>query len=197
MQPPEQDSWILVDLPPGATQLQHGAEVYRLVCSACHAHSGEGLTDAWRATWHPEDQNCWQSKCHAANHPPDGFELPIAPAVVGRVALAPFATAKDLHDYIQATMPWQEPNMLTEDEGWAVTAYVINLNRMNPGELLDAENAVEYRLHPEAAQPTPTPASAPTNLPLGDPLRLIGGIAVVAFAVFLAVRVTRLRHQGK
>jgi hypothetical protein len=68
---------------------------------------------------------------------------------------------------------------------------------MNPGELLDAENAVEYRLHPEAAQPTPTPASAPTNLPLGDPLRLIGGIAVVAFAVFLAVRVTRLRHQGK
>ena len=35
--PPNQDSWILVDLPPDATQLQHGAEIYRLVCSACHA----------------------------------------------------------------------------------------------------------------------------------------------------------------
>ena len=105
------------------------------MCSACHAHSGEGLTDAWRATWDPEDQNCWQSKCHAANHPPDGFELPIAPAVVGRQALAPFQTATDLHDYIQARMPWQEPNSLTEEEGWAVTAYVIKLNRMNPPEL--------------------------------------------------------------
>jgi mono/diheme cytochrome c family protein len=196
--PPQQDSWILVDLPPDATQLQHGAEVYRLVCSACHAHSGEGLTDAWRATWHPEDQNCWQSKCHAANHPPDGFVLPIAPAVVGRVALAPFATARDLHDYIQATMPWQEPNMLTEDEGWAVTAYVIQLNRMNPGELLNAENAAEYRLHPEAAQPTPTPAAAvDADLASSDPLRVLGGIALVALTVFLAVRVIRQRRREK
>jgi mono/diheme cytochrome c family protein len=196
MQPPEQDSWILVDLPPDATQLQHGAEVYRLVCSACHAHSGEGLTDAWRATWHPEDQNCWQSKCHAANHPPDGFELPIAPAVVGRAALAPFATAKDLHDYIQATMPWQEPNMMTEAEGWAVTAYVIQLNRMNPGELLNADNAAEYRLHPEAPQPTPTAAAAVgADLASADPLRVLGGIALVAIAVFLAVRVTRQRRR--
>lgn len=199
MQPPEQDSWILVDLPPDATQLQHGAEIYRLVCSACHAHSGEGLTDAWRATWHPKDQNCWQSKCHAANHPPDGFELPIAPAVVGRAALAPFATAKDLHDYIQATMPWQEPNMLTEEEGWAVTAYVIKLNRMNPGELLNAENAADFRLHPEAAQPTPTAAPAASDLgsTFGDPLRLVGGIAVVALAIFLAVRVTRQRRRER
>jgi len=198
MRPPEQDSWILVDLPPDATQLQHGSEVYRLVCSACHAHSGEGLTDAWRATWHPDDQNCWQSKCHAANHPPDGFELPIAPAVVGRAALAPFATASDLHDYIQATMPWQDPNSLTEDEGWAVTAYVIKLNRMNPGELLNADNASEFRLHPEKSQPTPTPAPVVPATQAGtEVLRFVGGIAIVALAIFLAVRVTRARRRGQ
>jgi mono/diheme cytochrome c family protein len=145
--PLNKQSWILVDLPPDATQLQHGAEIYRLVCSACHAYSGEGLTDAWRATWDPKDQNCWQSKCHGANHPPDGFVLPIAPAIVGRAALAPFQTAADLRDYIQATMPWHNPNSLTEDEGWAVTAYVLKLNRMNP-PTLSAENAVQYSLHP-------------------------------------------------
>jgi hypothetical protein len=112
------------------------------------------------------------------------------------VALAPFATARDLHDYIQARMPWQEPNMLTEEEGWAVTAYVIKLNRMNPGELLSAENAAEYRLHPETAQPTPTAAAAvDADLASSDPLRVLGGIALVAFAVFLAVRVTRRRRQ--
>jgi mono/diheme cytochrome c family protein len=198
MAPMNQDSWILVDLPPDATQLQHGAEIYRLVCSACHAHSGEGLTDAWRATWHPEDQNCWQSKCHAANHPPDGFELPIAPAVIGRQALAPFQTAADLRAYIQATMPWQDPNSMTEEEGWAVTAYVIKLNRMNPGELLNADNAAEIRLHPESAQPTATPAPAVgANLASGDPLRVLGGIALVALAVFLAVRVIRRRRQER
>ena len=193
-----QDSWILVDLPPDATQLQHGGEIYRLVCSACHAHSGEGLTDAWRATWHPEDQNCWQSKCHAANHPPDGFELPIAPAVVGRQALAPFATAADLRNYIQATMPWQEPNSLTDEEGWAVTAYVIKLNRMNPGPELNAGNAGMFSLHPEIEQPTEMPqpdnAEAANKPAAADTLRNVGGIAVVALAIFLALRV--VRHRG-
>ena len=145
--PLNKDSWILVDLPPDATQLQHGAEIYRLVCSACHAYSGEGLTDAWRATWDPKDQNCWQSKCHGPNHPPDGFVLPIAPAIVGRAAMAPFQTAADLRDYVQATMPWHNPNSLTDEEGWAVTAYVIKLNRMNP-PTLNAETAPQFRLHP-------------------------------------------------
>jgi len=43
--PPTPESWITVDLPEDATQLQYGAEVYRLVCSACHAYDGTGLTD--------------------------------------------------------------------------------------------------------------------------------------------------------
>ena len=185
-----EDSWILVDLPPDATQLQHGAEIYRLVCSACHAHSGEGLTDAWRATWHPDDQNCWQSKCHAANHPPDGFELPIAPAVVGREALAPFQTAADLHDYIQATMPWQEPNSMTEEEGWAVTAYVIKLNRMNPPTTLNAETAAEFRLHPEAAAPTPAPVATPAAT-TSSTAGILGAAGLLAIAIFLVIRIRR------
>jgi len=186
-----------VDLPADATQLDHGSEIYRLVCSACHAHSGEGLTDAWRSTWAPRDQNCWQSKCHGGNHPPDGFELPIAPAVVGRAAMAPFKTAADLHDYIQATMPWQEPNSLTEEEGWAVTAYVIKLNRMNPGPELNPENAAHFPLRPPGSQQTPTPEPVSFNvLSFTEPARLLGGIALVAFAIFLALRVVRKAKRG-
>ena len=64
-----EESWlILPDLPPTATQADVGAEIYRLVCQDCHGNRGQGLTDEWRAEWDPEDQNCWQSKCHAPNH---------------------------------------------------------------------------------------------------------------------------------
>jgi mono/diheme cytochrome c family protein len=196
MAPMNTDSWILVDLPPDATQLQHGAEIYRLVCSACHAYSGEGLTDAWRATWNPDDQNCWQSKCHAANHPPDGFVLPIAPAVVGRQALAPFQTAADLHAYIQATMPWQEPNNMTEDEGWAVTAYIIKLNRMNPPPVLNAETAAEFRLHAEAAVPTAAPVATPAATS-SSTAGIVGASVLLIVAIVLVIRIRRRGPASK
>lgn len=186
----------MVDLPPDATQLQHGAEVYRLVCSACHAYSGEGLTDAWRATWDPKDQNCWQSKCHAANHPPDGFILPIAPAVVGREALAPFKTAADLHSFIQTRMPWQEPNGMTEEEGWAVTAYVIKLNRMNPGPELGADNAAQFLLHPEAPTvPSATPEAA-VNTPSASTQSVVIPIAAAVLVIAIALAI-RLRQHNR
>ena len=138
--------WILIDLPPDATQEQFGAEVYRLVCRDCHGDRGQGLTPEWRATWAPQDQNCWQSKCHAANHPPEGFVMPIAPAIAGPGALARFASAQDLHDFIQAEMPWYRPGSLTEKDGWAVTAHVLSMNGIDPGTTLDTRTAGEIRL---------------------------------------------------
>jgi len=94
--PPTEDSWVIVDLPEDATQLEYGTEVYRLVCKACHGDKGQGLTGDWRAQWEPEDQNCWQSKCHALNHPPDGFYMPQVPAVVGQ-PIRDFGTALNLY----------------------------------------------------------------------------------------------------
>jgi hypothetical protein len=141
-------SWIIVDLPPDASQLEYGTEVYRLVCKACHGDKGQGLTDDWRAQWAPKDQNCWQSKCHAANHPPDGFYMPIAPAVVG-VPLQMFATAQDLYNYIHTTMPWHNRGSMTEKESWSVTAYILKINNIDPGPLLSGETASQIRLRPE------------------------------------------------
>ena len=87
--------WVIIDLPADATQLERGKEAYRLVCSACHAYDGSGLTDEWRATWNVEDQNCWQSKCHGYNHPEDGFYLPDSPPVVGSFVPQLFPTAQE------------------------------------------------------------------------------------------------------
>ena len=100
MQPIDDKIGVIIDLPAGSTQKEIGKEVYRLTCSACHAYDGSGLTDAWRATWNPADQNCWQSKCHGYNHPEDGFYLPDSPAIVGSFFPYLFPTAADLYAYI-------------------------------------------------------------------------------------------------
>lgn len=170
---PTSESWLTVDLPEDATQLQYGSEVYRLVCSACHAYDGTGLTDEWRATWGEEFQNCWQSKCHALSHPPDGFYFPQAPPVVGPIIPALFETANDLYEYIYHQMPWHNPESLTEEEAWSVTAFVLILNEIDPGPFLDAESASKIRLRPaeptiEATpteEPTPTAIVSPTATP--------------------------------
>ena len=74
-------------------------------------------------TWAPVDQNCWQSKCHAANHPPEGFVLPVAPGLVGPALTYRFANALALHDFIRDYMPWYGPKTLTDKDSWAVTAH--------------------------------------------------------------------------
>ncbi len=195
---PPQKSWILVNLPPDASQLEYGAEIWRLVCSACHGDRGQGLTDQWRATWAPEDRNCWQSKCHGSNHPPDGFVLPVAPAVVGAAAISPFATAQDLHDFVQSYMPWQNPRSLTSKDSWAVTAYILKLNRMNPGPELSAITAADIRLRAEAALPPPavTPAASsngPDQLIYGW---MLGGAVLVILVAFIAVRASRKKNRS-
>ncbi len=160
---PEEVSWVIVDLPPDATQLEYGAEVYRLVCKACHGDKGQGLTDDWRAQWDPRDQNCWQSKCHALNHPSDGFYMPIAPAVVGPPLMI-FDTALDLYNYIRIYMPWHDRGSLTKKDNWSVTAYILKINQVDPGQDLNPQTAALIRLGKSDNSP-PSPLAAPTFSP--------------------------------
>lgn len=206
---PTSESWITVDLPPDATQLQYGAEIYRLVCSACHAYDGTGLTDEWRATWDPDSQNCWQAKCHGEIRPPDGFYLPKSPAIVGPIIPALFETAYDLYEYNYLQMPWHNPHSFTEEEAWAVTAYVLVLNEFDPGPNLDAESAKNIRLRPAVlnVETTPTSESIPTN-DLSPSMRIsptatvksdqelpLGVIAIVVVVVLLIAIVIVLLHR--
>ncbi len=174
--PPTEDSWVIVDLPEDATQLEYGAEVYRLVCKACHGDKGQGLTDDWRAQWHPKDQNCWQAKCHAQyNHPPDGFYLPYAPAVLGQ-PIRNFGTALNLYNYNHAFMPWHDRGSMTEKESWSVTAYILKINGIDPGLELNAETAanidlsvIDPNLGPSPTPVPPSPEAQPTQTPENTP----------------------------
>lgn len=135
--PTPEASWlILPEMPETATQADFGAEIYRLVCRDCHGDKGQGLTDEWRATWAPKDQNCWQSKCHAANHPINGFDLPrYVPAIIGPTALARFDTPVEIHEYILVNMPWHNPGSLTNEEYWQLTAFLVRENGGAPFEV--------------------------------------------------------------
>jgi hypothetical protein len=157
---PSPSGWIILPkLPATAPQADTGAEIWRLVCQDCHGNRGQGLTAEWRAQWAPADQNCWQSKCHAANHPPEGFVLPRSvPALVGPKALDQLSTALALHDYICTLMPWYNPGCLEDIQCWELTAFLVRKNGIKlPNSPLDRASAARLLLHPPAALPTPRP----------------------------------------
>ncbi len=131
------------------TQLEDGHLIFWGVCMACHGNEGQGLTDEWREAAFGEDKDCWTSKCHASNHPPQGFEFPrTVPALVGGGRLGRFASAQQLYDYIVAMMPWWNPASLTPDKGWQVTAYLLELNGSLPGQVaLDGKVASAIPVH--------------------------------------------------
>lgn len=151
--PPPRESWVtLPPMPESATQADYGAEIFRLVCRDCHGDVGQGLTYQWRSTWNPKDQDCWQSKCHSFNHPPDGFLLPhyIGP-ILGPGTLDELETAADLFEYTRLYMPWHNPNSMTDEENWQLTAFLVREQKLDPIEQpLDPNRAAKLLLHPDA-----------------------------------------------
>jgi len=130
-EPVNKESWLILPaMPADATEADIGAEIYALVCRDCHGDRGQGLTDAFRATWAPKDQNCWQSKCHASNHPPEGFVLPrYVPAIIGPHTLTRFKSAAELETFISTNMPWHNPGSLTAAEYRQLTAYIVRQSK--------------------------------------------------------------------
>lgn len=171
------------------TQASQGAQVYYLVCMACHGDKGQGLTQEWLNELNPFDRNCWQSKCHASNHPPEGFVLPkFVPAIIGPGEMDGYPTALGLHDYIQARMPWQAPGSLSEDEYWQLTAFLVQANGFELGtEPLDRERAAKVFL---GLKPTPTTTPALFLESSGFGFWVVSGgvLALIALLVILKLR---------
>ena len=193
MPTPTEDRLAAPEMPAEPGQADLGAMVYYLVCMSCHGDRGQGLTDEWRSAWAEGDQNCWQPKCHGANHPEHGFELVrYVPPVVGESVMARYETAASLHAYISERMPWQDPGAQTEEEYWQVTAHILRANGIETGvEELGPENAAQVPVAaasrgeaPALPQPTaldlPPPHPASTNLPV------IAAALVALLALILA-----------
>ena len=190
---------------PRLEQLASGQETYRFWCASCHAYSGEGLTPAWISTWAPDDQNCWQSKCHAVNHPSDGFDLPRSiPAIVGPKVLDPFQNGAVLFAYVSEVMPFQEPGILSDEEYYAVLAHLLRLNGIDYGPepltpaniadvvLQDDQGAAPIPIEDDLGKAPVMPPSATPLEPAGAPNAgllaggILGSLALAALAAVAA-----------
>ncbi|HKJ27279.1 MAG TPA: c-type cytochrome [Anaerolineales bacterium] len=165
------DDLLPPPLPEDPSQVDLGEQDYYQICLACHGNWGQGLTEEWRVIGFGEDQNCWQSKCHAPNHPPQGFEIPREmPPLLGRGSLSGLSNAEDLYQVILTTMPWWDPGQLSEEQSLNLTAYILNARGELPeGIVLTSSNLTAFSLH--------APAAEITNPNLGGIL-LIFGLAV-------------------
>jgi len=113
-------------LPPGSGSVQQGAAVYAAKCQACHGASGEGK--------------------------------PVVALVGGQGTLAsdnatrtvgsywPYATT--LFDYVRRAMPTTAPKSLTDDEVYAVSAYLLQFN-----DIISKEAVMNAQTLPQVKMP--------------------------------------------
>jgi cytochrome c len=172
-------------LPVEPAQADRGAQVYWLYCLPCHGDVGQGLTDEFRETYPPEDNNCWGRGCHGRNPYEGGFTLPTTvPQVIGPGSLTKFSTVANLNGFIRAAMPYEDPGVLTEEQAWQVTAFLLRENGIEYDRDLVASNADQILL--PWAVPTPTPTPPPSALSASGtgfvrwslliPIILLGGL---------------------
>jgi S-disulfanyl-L-cysteine oxidoreductase SoxD len=115
-------------LPPGGGTALEGAPIYADKCAACHGAAGEGV---------PGLGDVLVGRIHG-----DAFDFSEAfpsayPRTIG--SYWPFATT--IFDYVRRAMPFDRPGSLTDFELYALTAYLLHLNRIIPEDVrIDAES---------------------------------------------------------
>src|SRR5438094_887265 len=129
--PAELAAWdisILPDgtgLPSGSGTPGQGAKIYGAKCAHCHGEGAKGGVNAALVGGRPLT---------------DGIETPKTIA-----NFWPYATT--LFDVTRRAMPWQQPRSLTNDEVYAVTAYILALNKLiGENDTMNAETLPKVRM---------------------------------------------------
>jgi S-disulfanyl-L-cysteine oxidoreductase SoxD len=105
------------NLPTGSGSVSHGREVFDQQCAACHGAKGEGGVG---------DQLV-------------GGQGTLATPKPVRTVGSYWPYAPTLFDYIRRAMPQNAPQSLSNDDVYAVSAYILNLNGLLPADAkLDA-----------------------------------------------------------
>lgn len=173
---------------PGAAQGAQGKALFDFHCATCHGLQGGGIAEALRRFPLPE-QNCWQSKCHTFNHPPEGFIFPkYVPPLFNRGALSRFTSAQDVFDFVTTNMPFQDPGRLSTEEYWAVVSYILNRRDLPLNQTLDNQTAAGILLHIDRTPKPPASTTWGWVLVIGISLPLAGAGAMVAYRMLVPQR---------
>ena len=115
-----------VGLPPGKGTAAQGEAVYAAKCLACHGEKGAGK---------PNDVLVGGFGTIASDKP--------AAKTVG--SYWPYATT--LFDYVRRAMPYNQSQSLTNDELYAVSAYILHLNGViGAADALDAQSLPKVKM---------------------------------------------------
>ena len=100
--------------------------MYAAKCQACHGEKGAGR---------PNDRLVGG----------EGSLAPGKPPVKTVGSYWPYATT--LFDYVRRAMPWQAPKSLTNDEVYAVSAYLLALNNViGKDDVIDAQSLPKVKM---------------------------------------------------
>jgi hypothetical protein len=112
-------------LPAGSGSVSAGAAVYAKSCQSCHGAQGAGK---------PQDQL-------TGGVGSLGSGKPI------KTAVSYWPAATTLFDYIRRAMPITSPQSLTNDEVYAVTAYILSIDGIVPSDaMLDAKSLPRVKM---------------------------------------------------
>jgi cytochrome c len=112
-------------LPPGSGSVSAGAAVYAKSCQSCHGAQGAGK---------PQDQLT-------------GGVGTLASAKPVKTPVSYWPVATTLFDYIRRAMPMAAPQSLSNDEVYAVTAYILSVDGIVPADaVLDAKSLPRVKM---------------------------------------------------
>jgi len=113
-------------LPPGAGTPAQGAPLYAERCSACHGDNAKGGEHGAALVGGP----------------------PRASLDGGKTIKNYWPYATTLFDFVRRAMPYSEPNSLTADQVYAITAYILALN-----ELIGKNDTINAQTLPKVMMP--------------------------------------------
>jgi cytochrome c len=112
-------------LPPGGGTPAQGAHIYAQKCALCHGENAKGGVNAALVGGRPLTS---------------GIETPKTIA-----NFWPYSTT--VFDFIRRAMPWQQPRSLTDNEVYALTAYILAENKLiGENESMNAETLPKVRM---------------------------------------------------
>jgi len=107
-------------LPSGSGTPQQGAAIFAQKCAACHGEGGQGGSNA---------------------------TLINAPGKTERTMALYVPNATTIFDFTRRAMPWPQPKSLTNDEAYALTAFILAGNKIiGENDTMNAETLPKVRM---------------------------------------------------
>jgi cytochrome c len=112
-------------LPPGSGSVRRGQEVWDERCASCHGTFGESneVFPPLVGGTTPEDVKT-------------GRVAALTDPASGRTTLMKLSTLSTLFDYVRRAMPWDAPRSLSDDDTYAVVAYILHLGDLVPTDFV-------------------------------------------------------------